>query len=148
MARQGLVAIAPNGALDGVVAVEPTTSDTPQGIDSVMEDQRWLARGSLPLLPTGAMYCVARSSPRERRSSAPHFAFRVPWRQKDRYPDGYRSFWWLARDSNPGPTPERGVALPTELANHMKLVWLGWQDSNLRMPESKSGALPLGDIPI
>ena len=26
--------------------------------------------------------------------------------------------------------------------------WLGWQDSNLRMPESKSGALPLGDIPI
>ena len=27
-------------------------------------------------------------------------------------------------------------------------VWLGWQDLNLRMPESKSGALPLGDIPI
>ena len=27
-------------------------------------------------------------------------------------------------------------------------VWLGWQDSNLRMPESKSGALPLGDIPM
>ena len=26
--------------------------------------------------------------------------------------------------------------------------WLGWQDSNLRMPESKSGALPLGDIPL
>ena len=30
----------------------------------------------------------------------------------------------------------------------MKLKWLGWQDSNLRMPESKSGALPLGDIPM
>ena len=27
-------------------------------------------------------------------------------------------------------------------------LWLGWQDLNLRMPESKSGALPLGDIPI
>ena len=27
-------------------------------------------------------------------------------------------------------------------------IWLGWQDLNLRMPESKSGALPLGDIPI
>ena len=24
----------------------------------------------------------------------------------------------------------------------MGLTWLGWQDSNLRMPESKSGALP------
>jgi hypothetical protein len=27
------------------------------------------------------------------------------------------------------------------------LVWLGWQDSNLRMPGSKPGALPLGDTP-
>ena len=27
-------------------------------------------------------------------------------------------------------------------------MWLGWQDSNLRIPESKSGALPLGDIPM
>ena len=26
--------------------------------------------------------------------------------------------------------------------------WLGWPDLNRRMPESKSGALPLGDIPI
>ncbi len=30
----------------------------------------------------------------------------------------------------------------------MTVFWLGWQDSNLRMPESKSGALPLGYIPI
>ena len=28
------------------------------------------------------------------------------------------------------------------------LVWLGRQDSNLRMPGSKPGALPLGDGPI
>ena len=29
----------------------------------------------------------------------------------------------------------------------MALEWLGWQDSNLRMPGSKPGALPLGDTP-
>ena len=28
------------------------------------------------------------------------------------------------------------------------VLWLGWQDLNLRMPESKSGALPLGDSPV
>ena len=28
-----------------------------------------------------------------------------------------------------------------------KEFWLGWQDLNLRIPESKSGALPLGDTP-
>ena len=27
-------------------------------------------------------------------------------------------------------------------------VWLGWQDSNLRVRESKSRALPLGDTPV
>lgn len=31
----------------------------------------------------------------------------------------------------------------TELHPH----WMGRQGSNLRMPESKSGALPLGDVP-
>ena len=30
----------------------------------------------------------------------------------------------------------------------IKYKWLGWQDSNLRIMESKSIALPLGDIPI
>ena len=30
----------------------------------------------------------------------------------------------------------------------MDLNWLGWQDLNLRILESKSSALPLGDIPI
>ena len=28
------------------------------------------------------------------------------------------------------------------------LFWQGWQDLNLRMRESKSRALPLGDTPI
>ena len=27
-------------------------------------------------------------------------------------------------------------------------MWLGYEDSNLGMPESESGALPLGDTPI
>gem|GEM_PF-5666489 len=31
---------------------------------------------------------------------------------------------------------------------YMKLDWLGRKGSNLRMPESKSGALPLGDAPL
>ena len=26
-------------------------------------------------------------------------------------------------------------------------MWLGYEDSNLGMPESESGALPLGDTP-
>ena len=29
----------------------------------------------------------------------------------------------------------------------MEKNWLGWQDSNLRMPVPKTGALPLGDTP-
>ena len=33
-------------------------------------------------------------------------------------------------------------------ANASPLCWLGWPDLNRRMPESKSGALPLGDIPL
>ena len=32
--------------------------------------------------------------------------------------------------------------------NFLKVFWLGWWDSNTRMPESKSGALPLGYSPI
>ncbi len=27
-------------------------------------------------------------------------------------------------------------------------MWLGYEDSNLGMPESESGALPLGDTPM
>ncbi len=30
----------------------------------------------------------------------------------------------------------------------VKLTWLGWRDSNPRMPGPKPGALPLGDIPL
>ena len=43
--------------------------------------------------------------------------------------------------------------MPYHLATPQRLVseilkWLGWQDLNLRMIESKSIALPLGDTPI
>ena len=34
------------------------------------------------------------------------------------------------------------------LPRHKLIMWLGRQGSNLGMPESKSGALPLGDAPI
>jgi hypothetical protein len=30
----------------------------------------------------------------------------------------------------------------------IKFNWLGWKDSNLRVPESESSALPLGYTPI
>ena len=33
------------------------------------------------------------------------------------------------------------------LAGDLFSLWLGWQDLNLRMRESKSRALPLGDTP-
>ena len=45
------------------------------------------------------------------------------------------------------------TALETKKAPTLKrtsacIYWLGRQGSNLGMPESKSGALPLGDAPI
>ena len=39
------------------------------------------------------------------------------------------------------------VVAAMQLTVDCRLFWLGWLDSNQRMPESKSGALPLGDIP-
>ena len=33
------------------------------------------------------------------------------------------------------------------MCKRLFLLWQGGQDSNLGMPESKSGALPLGDTP-
>ena len=41
---------------------------------------------------------------------------------------------------------ESGEWLPAEQRRPGK-VWLGRQDSNLRMPVPKTGALPLGDAP-
>ena len=38
-----------------------------------------------------------------------------------------------------------GVGLPFQ---RLTKIWLGRQDSNLRMPVPKTGALPLGDAPV
>ena len=62
-------------------------------------------------------------------------------------------------DGEPEPTPLRGASRlwrkwepsqPAEKARHLACLfcWLGWPDSNRRVRESKSRALPLGDIPI
>ena len=40
------------------------------------------------------------------------------------------------------------ASLKKALACASAFFWLGWPDLNRRVPESKSGALPLGDIPI
>ena len=55
----------------------------------------------------------------------------------------------------PEPTPLRGSdesgSQPSQQKSHPEgwlFCWLGWPDSNRRVPESKSGALPLGDIPM
>ena len=60
-------------------------------------------------------------------------------------------------DFAPGKIVEPQVLIPAACRGYNRLViyhvfhaliWLGCQDSNLGMPESKSGALPLGDTPI
>ena len=35
-----------------------------------------------------------------------------------------------------------------KLKNKVYSLWLGWRDSNPRMPGPKPGALPLGHIPL
>ncbi len=35
-----------------------------------------------------------------------------------------------------------------ELTKQIRSLWLGWRDSNPRMPGPKPGALPLGHIPF
>ena len=44
--------------------------------------------------------------------------------------------------------PQGQISLKKALACASAFFWLGWPDLNRRVPESKSGALPLGDIPI
>ena len=42
----------------------------------------------------------------------------------------------------------RGEDIRKDLPEEICSIWLGWRDSNPRMPEPKSGALPLGDTPM
>ena len=54
-------------------------------------------------------------------------------------------YWSGRRGSNSRPPPWQGGVLPL---NYFRKKWLGYQDSNLGMTESKSVALPLGYTPI
>ncbi len=70
------------------------------------------------------------------------------------------AFFCFARYTNPRTfalQKDSGVRIPTipeakkKVLDHIDLglfSWLGWRDSNPRMPVPKTGALPLGDIPI
>ena len=75
-------------------------------------------------------------------------------KQKSAPPNGGADSWCLVGDSNPGHPAYKAGALPTELTKHLYkgvslvLHWQGWLDSNQRMRESKSLALPLGDTPM
>ncbi len=45
------------------------------------------------------------------------------------------------------PDPRLGAIAATKEIRDLRKNWLGREDSNLRMAESKSAALPLGDAP-
>ena len=53
--------------------------------------------------------------------------------------------WFGFRPDKPGKRP--GFTDSTGEYRDTRTGWLGREDSNLRMPESKSGALPLGYAP-
>ena len=42
----------------------------------------------------------------------------------------------------------RGEDIRKDLLEEICSIWLGWRDSNPRMPGPKPGALPLGHIPL
>src|SRR6202012_448871 len=56
----------------------------------------------------------------------------------------------LKRGERPklGPRLRGDSCIVTCALRALRCGWLGREGSNLRMPESKSGALPLGDAPI
>ena len=59
----------------------------------------------------------------------------------------------LVQNNFPDVSPQlltlnHSIFVQKKTLNFLKVFWLGWWDSNTRMPESKSGALPLGYSPI
>ncbi len=72
---------------------------------------------------------------------------------------GIREIWWGGTDSNHRSFRGRfTICSLWPLGNPPKIcyqqeclvsgMWQGYEDLNLRMPRSKPGALPLGDIPV
>lgn len=54
----------------------------------------------------------------------------------------------MSNRTNKKAPDNRGNNEEKELEMLLRSIWLGRQDSNLRMPVPKTGALPLGDVPI
>ena len=68
----------------------------------------WLARDSLPIcLWANRKVAMGPFPVAQQPTGLLDLDGSSPWQpnKKTRYPDGYLVFWWLARDSNPGPTP-------------------------------------------
>ena len=84
---------------------------------------------------------------------APHLIFRISIVKKRKIPEGIflvlvtRWRFELQTHCLKGNC-SANWASGSLAGQHATGFWLGWQDLNLRMPESKSGALPLGDIPM
>lgn len=53
----------------------------------------------------------------------------------------------MSNRTNKKAPDNRGNNEEKELEMLLRSIWLGRQDSNLRMPVPKTGALPLGDAP-
>ena len=54
----------------------------------------------------------------------------------------------MSNRTNKKAPDNRGNNEEKELEMLLRSIWLGWQDSNLRMLVPKTSALPLGDIPL
>lgn len=53
----------------------------------------------------------------------------------------------LPNQTNKNTPSNRGKNQNIDVESQLRSLWLGRQDSNLRMPVPKTGALPLGDAP-
>ena len=53
----------------------------------------------------------------------------------------------LPNQTNKNTPSNRGEKQNNDVESQLRSLWLGWRDSNPRMPGPKPGALPLGDIP-
>ena len=54
----------------------------------------------------------------------------------------------MSNRTNKKAPDNRGNNEEKELEMLLRSIWLGRQDSNLRMPVPKTGALPLGHAPL